>query len=568
MLKKLFLVVVICISVITLNSCAPVKFSKADKISVNPNGTNGGETVTPPGQTQIECNPRINGTLTSLTLTSSATNPLISANCSPADIQYTWNVTRNGQAVQVADLVGANSNPNFLSLGVGTYLVSLTVSQQGSLPWTSTTPLTITVDSVNPTALTLNCAPRLNSSSVSVSVATNGTNPTLTSGCNPATATHVWTVFRNGQPIVIPGIAGPTSMPNFISAGVGTYQIYLTATAPGYNSFVLADPLRVVVGPVVVLTRHVTYKNTVLVSDNKVDILLVVDDSNSMAPENTQLAQRLQGFVNDLTASNIDWQMCATVTRAQDVNNNGTLYWGASRNWVNYVGSPVWIMKLGATDPYAIFTNTVASIGAGWAGTDDERAIKAAYWHAEYSAYNSCYRPDASISVLILSDEDERSVGGDSAQVYYNGELKPLESDDLPQSYVNKIKQKFGNDKRLSVNSIVVKPGDASCLAAQDAAGAKSHYGYKYSELSQLTNGYVGNICATDYSANLNYFKDRIIRNLSSINLDCAPVGNIAVDITPAIGTVTTQLVNNTLTFTPVIPAGRTVQVDYECPIN
>ncbi len=526
------------------------------------------QTVTPPTLTPIQCTPRINGTLTSLTVTSSSSNPLISANCAPSNIQYNWTATRNGQTVTVPGLAGSNSNPNFLSLGAGTYLIYLTASHPNNTTWSTTNPLVLTVDSTSPATLTLNCAPRLNSTLVSVSIATNGINPTLTSDCNPSSATNVWTVFRNGQPVTIAGIGGASSVPDFISAGVGTYQIYLTSTAPGYNSFVLADPLEVVVGPVIIQTRHVAYNKAVTVTNNEVDILLVVDDSNSMAPENTHLAQKLQGFVNDLGASNINWQMCVTVTRAQDVNGNGVLYWGASRNWVNYLASPAWVLKLGATDPYSIFTRTISEIGAGWAGTDDERAIKAAFWHTEYSQYNSCYRPEASLSVIILSDEDERSVGGDSAQAYYSGELKPLEADDLPQSYVNKVKQKFGNDKRFSVNSIVVKPNDTTCMAAQDAGGAKSHYGYKYNELSQLTGGYTGSICAADYSQNLNYFKDRIVRDLSSVNLECAPVGNIAVNITPSMGAVGTQVVNNTLVFTPTIPAGRTVQVDYECPLN
>jgi hypothetical protein len=523
--------------------------------------------ITPPTLTQIQCTPRINGTLTTLSITSSSSNPLISANCNPSGIQYNWTVTRNGVTVSVPGLSGANSNPNFLSLGLGTYLIYLTASQPNYLTWSTTTPLTLTVDSATST-LTLNCAPRLNSTYVSISMAVNGTNPTLTSGCSPSGAAHVWTIYRNGQPVTVAGVSGASSVPDFVSAGLGTYQIYLTATQPGYNTFVLADPLEVVVGPAIIPLRHVTYNDTVLVTDNKVDILLVVDDSNSMTPENTKIAQRLQGFVNDLTASNIDWQMCSTVTRAQDIYGDGILYWGASRNWVNYVASPRWVLKLGATDPYSIFTNTMAAIGAGWAGTDDERAIKASFWHAEYATHNSCYRPDASLSVIFLSDEDERSVGGDASQVFYAGELKPLEAEDLPQSYMNKIKQTFGNDKRFTVNSIIVRPGDAACLAAQDAGGAKSHYGYKYNELSHITTGYTGDICASDYSLNLNYFKDRIVRSLSSVNLECAPVGNISVNITPSMGAVGTQLVNNTLVFTPTIPAGRNVQIDYDCAVN
>jgi hypothetical protein len=73
-------------------------------------------------------------------------------------------------------------------------------------------------------------------------------------------------------------------------------------------------------------------------------------------------------------------------------------------------------MKAGAADPYSIFTSTIAAIGAGWAGTDDERAIRAAWQHVDYAEYNNCYRPDASIAMIAISDEDERSIGGNPAR--------------------------------------------------------------------------------------------------------------------------------------------------------
>jgi hypothetical protein len=521
----------------------------------------------PPVYPPILCSPRINASLTSLTLTSASPNPLISANCIPSDVQYVWSVTKNGNTVALPSLAGANSNPNFMSLGTGTYLVYLLASGTGKSPWNTTTPLTITVDT-STGGQTLSCAPRLNGTSVSITVALNGTNPVVTSGCMPSTVTHTWSVFKAGAPITIAGLAGPTSNANFTAAGLGTYYIYLTASAAGYNTYVSPSPLEVTVAAAYNPYRNIVYQKLVQPSDNKVDILMVFDDSNSMAPDNAKLAQRLQNFVSDLTASGIDWNMCATVTRGQDVNSNGVLLWGASRIWVNYIGSPAWILKLGATDPYSIFTNTVAAIGAGWAGTDDERGIKAAFWHAEYSQYNTCYRNDASLSVIMISDEDERSVGGDASQVYYQGELKTLEEEDQPQAYINKIKQKFGNDKRFTFNSIIVKPGDAACMAAQDADGSKSHYGYKYSELSQLTNGATGSICAADYSTSLYYFKDRIVNSLASIPLECAPVGDVAVTITPALGGVMTQLQNNNLSFNPAIPVGRTIKLEYKCAAN
>lgn len=522
----------------------------------------------PPVMNAINCNPNINGSLTNLTLTSASEKPLISANCLPTNIQYAWTVTKNGNNVTLASLSGANSNPDFLALGEGTYLIYLTASTPNYTSWSTTTPLTVTVSPSAYNNLSLNCAPRLNNTSVAVTITPSGPNPLVTSGCTPSSATHSWRVYRVGAAVPITGLSGASSTPNFTAAGMGTYLIYLTATAPGYNSYASTSPLEVTVAAEYNPVRQVTLEKLVQVSDNKVDILVVVDDSNSMAPDNSKLAQRLQGFVADLTTAGIDWQMCATVTRAQDIYNNGAFYWGASRKWVDYLGSPAWILKTGAADPYAIFTNTIAAIGAGWAGTDDERGIKAAWWSVEYKEYNNCYRDNASLAVILISDEDVRSVGGNSALQYYAGEFKTLEADDQPQEFVNKIKQKFGLTKRFTFNSIIVKPGDAACLAAQDAGGSKAHYGYKYSELSQLTSGASASICDADYSANLYYFKDRIINALSSIPLECAPVGDVAVTITPAMTGVTTSIKNNNLIFNPTIPVGRTVKLVYNCPRN
>ncbi len=519
----------------------------------------------PPPADPINCNPRINGSMTALTIIASSPHPLISANCIPSNADYVWTVTRNGNPVAVPGLAGSNSNPDFLSQGVGTYLVSLNVSAPNYAGWNTTTPLVITVDSGGG-GQNINCAPRINNSSVSVTVAQNNTNPTITSGCMPATVTHIWSVFRNGQPVVVSNLNGPSSTPNFIESGLGTYSVYLTATAPGYNAYVTPWPLEVVVSSTAKTFRPMSLQKVVQATDNKVDIMVVVDDSSSMLPDNTKLGERLQGFVNDLTTSGIDWNMCATVTH--DQLSNGSQYWGLSRNWSDYTGTPKWILKKDAANPYTIFTNTITAIGAGWANTDDERPLKAAFWHAEYNAYNTCYRPDAALSVLVISDEDERSVGGDPAAVFYSTELKNLDGEDQPHGYINKIKQLFTINKRLSVNSIIVKPKDSACMASQDSGSSKSHYGYKLNELSQLTNGYVGSICDTNYSNNLYYFKDRIVNSLASIPLECAPVGAITVTITPSMGPVSTTLQNNILVFSPTIPAGRTVDIQYNCSQN
>lgn len=557
-------------AVVALSSCSPVQFSANSddsNKSVTPQGP-----VTPVGGA-INCNPYFNGGDTNITLSPSSTNPSLSANCVPTTVAYNWTVTRGNSPVTINSLTGATSTPNFVGAGAGTYLVSLNASAVGWTDYNIVNPLQVVVQNGNPPGTPpITCNPKLNGSQTSVTL--SNANPTVSANCVPPGISYVWTVTRGGNSVTVAGLSGSSSTPDFLAAGPGTYQIYLSGSTAGYNSYTSTTPLTVIVpnggspGTPVSATFNVTASN------NKLDILLVVDDSNSMLADNQRLASRLTGFVNDLSSSGFDWQMCVTLTRAQRISAaDPNYYWGASYNWVgNTSNTPRWILKSGTANINQIFMDTINQIGAGWQGTDDERAIKAAWWHLwngepGVSGTSGCYRADAGLAVLVLSDEDERSIGGDQTQAFYNDEKnKPLETDDLPQTYVNYVKQVFGANKRFSVNSIIVQPGDATCLASQDQEGSKAHYGTKYAELSNLTNGGLTSICAADYSTNLVYFKDAIVNTQASVPLQCTnPVGTVNYSVQPP-GTYTTNVDTGRLIFNPRVPAGSTIQLQYTCP--
>jgi hypothetical protein len=318
--------------------------------------------------------------------------------------------------------------------------------------------------------------------------------------------------------------------------------------------------------------RDVIYNGVAQAPNSKLDLLLIVDDSNSMLPENQKLASRLADFVNRLQSSSLDWQMCVTVTRPLMVNGNPA--WGASIAWSNYTpgsGIPQWVLK-SSPNLATIFTNTINNIGAGWVGTDDERGIKSAWWHVyngdlRYGNNSKCYRSDAALAMILISDEDVRSVGSNRADEFYPAEFKELENDDLPQSLKNQVKEVFGPQKRWTFNSIIVTPNDSACLAAQDAGGAKSHFGLKYKELSDLSGGGVASICAENYSTNLNLFIDRIQDSIASIPLECTPVNSsVEAQVTPTVTGLSSEVQGATITFTPAIPSGRSVSLKYKCP--
>lgn len=318
------------------------------------------------------------------------------------------------------------------------------------------------------------------------------------------------------------------------------------------------------------LTRDVTTTHVVESKQDKVDIVLVVDNSSSMNADNIKLAERLTTFVTQLESAAVDWQMCLAVTSYITVDTYN--YWGLSIRWgtsATYNPSEPWILKRqnGVNLP-SIFRYTLENnVATGSANTNDERGIKAAYWHAEYKDYNNCYRPGAALAHIYISDEDVRSIGGVAADKYYSDELRTLEQDDMPATLVDKLKQKLGADIRYRANSIIVKPSDTACLATQDAQGTKAHYGRKYEELSKISGGGVGSICDTDYYNNLNFFNEVINDALESMPLECNPVSNnVSVTISPN-QTVATSIQGQSLIFNPSVRAGSTIVAKYKCNV-
>ncbi|MBL7545681.1 MAG: hypothetical protein JNL11_17815 [Bdellovibrionaceae bacterium] len=327
--------------------------------------------------------------------------------------------------------------------------------------------------------------------------------------------------------------------------------------------------------PPSVQTRDVTTSHTVESKQSKVDILLIADNSSSMNVDNMKLADRLTTFVSQLESAAIDWQMCLAVTSY--ITTGGYDYWGLSVSWGSnttgaahfYRPSSPWILRRqsGANLP-AIFRYTLENnISTGGANTNDERGIKAAFWHTEYKDYNNCYRSGAAVAHIYISDEDERSVGGNAAEKYYANELLALEHDDYPSNLVDQVKKKLGNDVRFRANSIIVKPTDTNCLDIQDKQGTKAHYGRKYEDLSKMTGGGVGSICDTDYYNNLNFFNEVINDALDSMPLECNPVSNnVAVTITPN-QSVQATVQGQSLVFNPSVKAGSTIVAKYKCNI-
>lgn len=286
---------------------------------------------------------------------------------------------------------------------------------------------------------------------------------------------------------------------------------------------------------------------TVPNENNKVDILVVVDDSFSMTEDNTKLSQRLNGFVSSLQTANIDWQMCITTV---DVD----YYQGRPINWS---GTNSYLLTKSTPNLATVFQQTIYDIGSGYG--NDEQGIKASVMSMLNNPVYPCYRNNAAFATVIISDEDERSVGGN--QSLSTQQYKPLGWQNMPSGFINTSTAVFGAGKRLVVNSIVVQ--DQQCKAIQDKQGSPAFIGTKYIELANLTNGTLGNICDNDYSSNLKYFKDAILSAVSSVDLECTPAATPVVTINPSGYSWTLQ--GKKIIFNPALGPGVTLSVQYKC---
>jgi hypothetical protein len=339
----------------------------------------------------------------------------------------------------------------------------------------------------------------------------------------------------------------PTATPMPTPTPMPTMNPTPTPTIPGPTPTPTPTPVAPTPTPTVPTAN---YSKSVNVAKNmtQVDILLVIDDSSSMAADNARLAARMAGFVNSLAGANLDWQMCVTTS---DV----AYYTGVPLVWS---GLGHHILKPTSGNLSSIIQQTIYDIGSGY--SNDEQPIKAINYNVMKNSNYNCHRIGATLASIIISDEDERSVGGN-----YNlssAQYQALDTYNMPDSLIKAVKDNLGTTKKFRVNAIVVP--DKTCEAAQDAEGTPSFIGFLHMDLANKTGGSIGSICASDFTPNLNVFAGIIRNTVSSITLDCSPVQTPNYAGLPA-GTTASLQPGAVVSFSPPLPEGTSVNINYVC---
>lgn len=195
----------------------------------------------------------------------------------------------------------------------------------------------------------------------------------------------------------------------------------------------------------------------------KVDLLFVVDDSCSMDEEQALLGERFSAFLDLAQEETIDYHVAVTTT---DLGPSGA---GGA-----FVGTPP-VITPRTVDPAAAFAAN-AMVGLG--GTDAEQglaAARAALSPPLVEGPNAGFlRPDASLGIVFVSDEDDQSPGPVSDYADFFAALRP--------------------EPFLRANAIVGERPSGCATAGP---------GLRYLNLVDLIGGVSASICTADWDQTL-----------------------------------------------------------------
>jgi len=210
-----------------------------------------------------------------------------------------------------------------------------------------------------------------------------------------------------------------------------------------------------------------------------VDILLVVDNSGSMAPYQQKLGDSFDSFISYFVGANVDYHIAVTTT---DSGYDPATHGAAGR----IIGS---VITPDTPDPQSAFAGIV---NVGTSGAGYEMGLQGAFLALTdplvHGTNADFLRDDASLSIIFVSDEEDASPQTDN-------------------DYINAFFAVKGQRARDVFNASALTVTDESVCTAQEAAS--SYPGSRYVDVATQTHGLTGNICADGVSF------DNIVTDLS-----------------------------------------------------
>lgn len=218
---------------------------------------------------------------------------------------------------------------------------------------------------------------------------------------------------------------------------------------------------------------------------SEVDILMVVDNSCSMDPFQTELAENFQGFISFFTEANVDYHIgvvTTTVTDEEPVED-----YGCSQADVDRIpeGGHLVDDTFITADTEDAADKFSELVELGICGSGYEAGLQSAYLaltdEDALRDNGDFLRDDASLSIIFVANEEDYS---------------PLGVND----YINAFRDVKGQRERdvFNASALVVRDLEECSRAVQNSGAS---VGSRYLDVARQTNGIRGDICADDFSS-------------------------------------------------------------------
>ncbi len=226
--------------------------------------------------------------------------------------------------------------------------------------------------------------------------------------------------------------------------------------------------------------------------NNMVDILFVIDTSQSMAAKQGELSNQFGPFVQSLVNGRFDFHIAVTT---MDMSSSGSKG--------DFVGSPKVVTLQTPNAKQAVINN----LNQGNSGSDLNRGLetmKSAVNKMD-SSNAGFLRDQATFIIIFMSDEDDVSSGNPSDYVSFLNSKKPAFEDGF---------------RGWFAHSIVVPSLTEQCKTYNQFASP----GYRFMNLSQNSEGITENICEPNLSSAVTAIKKRILQRFTEFHLDREPI--------------------------------------------
>lgn len=230
--------------------------------------------------------------------------------------------------------------------------------------------------------------------------------------------------------------------------------------------------------------------------NNKVDVLWVVDNSNSMLQHQQKIADQVSGFINALKSTGMDFHMGVTTMDVSSTGEKGRLL-------ATPLGSPT-VLKNSTPNMLSILQQRL-QMGDG--GSSVERALEAtklALTEPLASGYNSGFRrlksdrtEGAVLAVIYLTNEDDES-----------GSAVP---DPVDFFNKNSVISNYSGLPQWVVSFVGTIPDDPSCSTVPWT----KEDGLAFINLANKSGGGISSICNDNFAEAIANIQGRILSVLT-----------------------------------------------------